>query len=205
LSPTVLPLPAEEQLLSQQRQRRPDYQRALAEVRRMEFDEQAQKREFLPTLGAWAAWEMDNPSPANYGGSNWTAGISLRWNVFAGGADTARLQAARQRLEQGRLRLAALESSMALELRQAVIQVRSAGQQVETMRGAEAQSLESLRILRNRYEAGLATMTDLLAAQTAHAASRTALAESVYRYRISYARLEFAAGILSPTSPAMSH
>jgi outer membrane protein TolC len=48
-------------------------------------------------------------------------------------------------------------------------------------------------------------MTDLLAAQTAYAASRTALAESVYRYRISYARLEFAAGILSPTSPAMTH
>jgi outer membrane protein len=204
LAPVTLPLPSEESLLAGQRQRRPDYQRLLAEVHQTELDAGARKSEFLPVLGAFASLEVDNPSVTRYGGSNWTAGLSLRWNVFAGGGDSAALQAARHRLEQKRRQLSALESALALELRQALIQVRSAAQQLETMRAAEEQSREGLRILRNRYDAGLATMTDLLSAETARAASGTALAEAIYRYRISFARLEFAAGTLSPTSTAMS-
>ncbi len=204
LSPGPLRLPSEEDLRAQQRQNRPDYQRMLTEVRRAELAARSRKSDFLPILGAYAGWEMDNPSLDTYGGNNWTAGISLRWNLFAGGADRARLGEARSRLEQSNRQLAAMESSMALELHQAFIQVRSAEQQVEVMRTAEAQSRESLRILQNRYEAGLATMTDLLSAETARAEARTNLAEAIYRYRLSYARLESAAGILSPTSTVMT-
>ncbi len=204
LVPITLPLPAEESLLASQRRQRPDYLRMLAEVRRTELEANARKAEFLPILGAYASWEVNNPSLTRYGGNNWTAGLSLRWNIFAGGGDRAALQSSRLRLEQKQRQLSALESALALELRQAVIQVRSAAQQLETMRTAEAESQEGLRILRNRYDAGLATMTDLLSAETARAAAGTALAEAIYRYRISFARLEFAAGILSPTSSAMS-
>ncbi|NWG14238.1 MAG: TolC family protein, partial [Acidobacteria bacterium] len=82
------------------------------------------------------------------------------------------------------------------------IECRSAAEQVEVTVAAEAQSEESLRILKNRYDAGLATMTDLLAAQSERSAARTALAEAVYHHRMSHAQLEYAAGILSPTSPA---
>ena len=69
---------------------------------------------------------------------------------------------------------------------------------------AEAQSEEGLRILRNRYDAGLATMTDLLSAETARSGTRTNLSQAIYRQRLSYAQVEYAAGILSPTSPAMN-
>ena len=204
LTPVSLPLPSEDALLAEQLRRRPDYQRMLTEVRRSELETLSRKTDLLPVLGAFAGWEIDNPSFREYGGNNWTAGINLRWNIFAGGADTAQLHAARNRQEQSKRQLEALESALALELHQTLIQVRSAGQQVEAMRAAEAQSLESQRILQNRYEAGLATMTDLLSAQTARAVARTALAEAIYRYRVSYARLEFAAGTLSPTSTAMN-
>lgn len=205
LVPVSFPLPSEAALGAAQRRLRPDYQRMLTEVRRAELEAGSRQADFLPVLGAYAGWEMDNPSLDNYGGNGWTAGISLKWNLFAGGADAAHLNEARHLLEQNNRRLAAMESSMALELHQAFIQVRSAEEQVEAMRAAEAQSLESLRILQNRYEAGLATMTDLLSAETARAAARTFLAEAIYRYRLSYARLESAAGILSPTSAAMTH
>jgi outer membrane protein TolC len=130
--------------------------------------------------------------------------LSLRWNVYAGGADEARLQASRQRLEQKRRQLAAMESAMALEIRRAMIQCRSMEQQVEATRAAEALSQESLRILKNRYEAGLATMTDLLAAETERSAARTALSEAVCRHRLSYAQLEHAAGTLSESSQAVN-
>ena len=93
---------------------------------------------------------------------------------------------------------------MALEVRKAMIQYRSAEQQVKAAQAAEAQSEEGLRILKNRYDAGLATMTDLLSAETARSIARTALAEANYRHRLGYANVEYAAGILSPSSAAIN-
>jgi outer membrane protein TolC len=204
LAPARIALPLEASLLTAQKKQRPDYQRLLTEVREAELAVSARQREFHPMLTGFSSWEADNPSLKGRGGSNWTAGITLRWNVFAGGADAAQLEAARHRLEQKRRQLAAAESAMALEIRKAMIQCRAAEQQVEVARSAEVQSEESLRILKNRYDAGLATMTDLLSAETARSGARTALAEALYRHRLSFAQLEYAAGVLTPTSAAMS-
>ncbi len=196
-------LPSEDVLLAELRKRRPDYQRLQAEVRQAELEVRGKQAQFLPTLGAFASWEADNPSFKEAGGSNWTAGLTLRWNVYAGGGDAALLRAARQRLEQKQLELRAMESAMEMEVHGALIQVRSAEQQVLAMQTAEAQSQESLRILRNRYEAGLATMTDLLSAETARSAASMALAAAIYDHRLSFAKVEFAAGVLGPNSAAI--
>jgi outer membrane protein TolC len=197
-------LPSEDVLLSQQKKKRPDYQNLLSELRQAELTVGAHSKEKLPTLSGYTTWEMNNPSMSEFGGSNWAAGITLRWNLFAGGSDAAQLEAARQRLEQKRRQIAAMDSAMALDLRRALIQYRAAEQQVLAAQAAEAQSEEGLRILQNRYDAGLATMTDLLSAETARSVARTGLAEAIYRQRVGYAHVEYAAGILGPSSPAMS-
>jgi outer membrane protein len=197
-------LPSEETLVSEQKQRRPDYQNLLAELRQAELAVSSRSKERLPVIAGFTTWEADNPSLNDYGGNNWSAGITLRWNVFAGGSDAAQLEAARQRLEQKKRQISAMDSAMALEVRRAVIQYRAAEQQVQAAQAAEAQSEEGLRILRNRYDAGLATMTDLLSAETARSSARTNLVQAIYRQRLSYAQVEYAAGILSPTSPAMN-
>ncbi len=197
------PAPTEASLVATLRKQRPDYQRLEAEVRQAELDVRGRKTQFLPTLSAFATWEADNPSVTEAGGSNWVAGLSLRWNIYAGGGDSAQLKAARYRFEQKQLQLTAMESAMALEVHQAVVQRQSADRQVAAMQAAEEQSTESLRILRNRYEAGLATMTDLLSAETARSAARSALAEAIYRQRLSFAQLEYAAGVLSLNSASL--
>lgn len=204
LTITRISMPSEEALLAEQKRRRPDYQNLLTELRQAELAVGARSKERLPVIAGYTTWETDNPSLHEYGGNNWSAGITLRWNLFAGGSDAALLQASRQRLEQKRRQIAAMDSAMALEVRRALIQCRADEQQVEAARAAEAQSEEGLRILRNRYDAGLATMTDLLSAETARSSARTDLAQAIYRQRLSYAQVEYAAGILSPSSPAMN-
>jgi len=203
LVPASLPVPPEDALIAGQRRMRTDYQSLLAEVRMAESQMRSRRQEFYPVLSGFATWETDHPSWVNAGGQNWLAGVSLRWNLFAGGGDSARLEASRHRLEQMRRRLAAMESGMQLEVRSRLIETRAAEQQVEVTAAAEKQSEESLRILRNRYDAGLATMTDLLSAEAARAAARTASAGAAYHHRLSYAWIEYAAGILSPTSTAL--
>jgi outer membrane protein len=197
-------LPSEESLTAEQKQRRPDYRNVLDELHQAELAVSSRSKERLPVIGGYTTWEMDNPSLHDYGGANWAAGVTLRWNLFAGGSDAAQLKAARQRLEQKKRQLAAMESAMALEVRKALIRYRAAEQQVLAAQAAEAQSEEGLRILRNRYDAGLATMTDLLSAETARSGARTNLAQAIYRQRLSFAQVEYAAGTLSPTSPSMN-
>ena len=147
---------------------------------------------------------MDNPSFSEYGGNNWAAGVTLSWNLLSSVSESPQVAAARHRLEQKRRRVAAIESAMALEVHRALIELRAAQQQVLAAQTAESQSEEGLRILKNRYDAGLATMTDLLSAETARSNARTNLAEAIYRHKLSFAQVEYSAGILSPTSPAMN-
>jgi outer membrane protein len=203
LVPAGITLPPEEMLVSEQKQHRPDYQNLLAEQHQAELTVHSRQKEFLPVVSGYSTWEADNPSLSESGGNNWSAGISLRWNLFAGGSDAAQLEAARKRLEQKRREIAAMESAMAFEIRRALVQYRTAEEQMKAAQAAEAQSEEGLRILKNRYDAGLATMTDLLSAEALRSGARTNLAEAIYRHRLSYAQIEFAAGILAPTSPAM--
>jgi outer membrane protein len=204
LAAATISLPSEESLVSEQKRQRPDYQNLLAELHQAENAVRLRQKEFLPVITGYGTWEADNPSLNDWGGNNWAAGITLRWNLYAGGGDAAQRDAALQRLEQKRRQVAAQESAMALEIRRAIIQYRTAEQQAKAAQAAEAQSEEGLRILKNRYDAGLTTMTDLLSAETERSNARTNLAEAIYRHRLSYAQIEYAAGILNPTSPAMN-
>ena len=56
---------------------------------------------------------------------------------------------------------------MRLEVRKAYYDVDAARQQIEVARASIADSQESLRINQDRYESGLSTVTDLLAAEEA--------------------------------------
>ncbi len=203
LTPAAYSLPSDEVLLSELRQRRPDYQKLLSELQQAELQIRSNRANYYPDIGAFASWEADNIWFKHTGGTNWSAGLTLRWNIYSGGSNEALLKATKHRLEAKQRQLDAMESAMALEVHKAVVEYKSAEQQVQAAQAAEAQSGESLRILQNRYDVGLATMTDLLSAETARSTARTALAQAIFQQRLGYAQVEYAAGILSPTSAAM--
>ena len=60
------------------------------------------------------------------------------------------------------------------------------------------QSAESLRILMNRYDAGLATITDLLRAEDAERQSQSNYWHAVYGNVMAYSELLYATGTLTP-------
>jgi outer membrane protein TolC len=54
-----------------------------------------------------------------------------------------------------------------------------------------------LRILRNRYEAGLTTLTEVLRAEDAERQTETGYWQAVYRNALSFAALRLATGTLN--------
>ena len=161
------------------------------------------KAEFGPKLGAFADYERDGLSFAGNGGTNWTAGARLEFNLFEGGAQKARLAEAQANENKAKHDQEWLQSGVLLEVRQAHLGMSAAAQRAAAARGSAELAKESLRILQNRYEAGLTTITELLRAQSAQLDARTAYLSAVHDWRVAEAELEHAAGTLKPDADAL--
>lgn len=157
----------------------------------------AAKSDFGPRISAYGNWETDRPTIAGSGGNSWVAGVQLGIDILPIGkrAQLAREAAAKQRIDA---QVSAYQQQVRLQVSQAHIQQQTALLSLDTARAAMDQASESLRILRNRYGAGLATVTDLLRAEDAERQSQTNYWRAVYGNAVAYAQLLFATGTLTP-------
>ena len=157
----------------------------------------AAKSTFGPRVSAYGNWEEDRASFAGSGGNNWVAGVQISIDILPIGkrAQLARESAAKQKIDA---QLAASQQHVRLEVSQAHIHRQTATLTLDTARASMDQSAESLRILKNRYGAGLATITDLLRAEDAERQSQSNYWQAVYGNSMAYAELLFATGILTP-------
>lgn len=183
---------------------RPDYHQAELGKQRAENGLHMARAEFLPKLDLFSSWEVDNQTFAARGGNNWAMGATLKFNLFDGGANRARLAESKARERQAEAQLARMASAVRLQVREAYLNLETARQRVDVSRDAVLQAEESLRIIQNRYEAGLSTITDLLRAETSRATARKNNLNAVFDYRLGYAALELATGELAAESPAVT-
>jgi outer membrane protein TolC len=182
---------------------RPDLREASLATERAANGRRMARAEFLPKVNAFGSWEEDNQTFLTRGGNNWTAGVSLNFNIFDGGANRSRLAAARERQAQAQAQVAQMVAAVKLQVREAYLNLSTARQRLQVSRAAQSEAEESLRIIQNRYEAGLATITDLLQVETANTSSQTNYLNAVFDYRLSYAALELATGELAADSAAV--
>ena len=114
--------------------------------------------------------------------------LGKRWQL-------ARETAAKQKIDA---QVADTIQHLRLEVSQAHIHRQTAISQLEVSTTAMDQSAESLRIVRNRYGAGLATITDLLRAEDAERQCQSNYWHAVYANAMAYSELLFATGTLTP-------
>jgi outer membrane protein TolC len=134
---------------------------------------------FLPTVGVQGGWEFNGET---FGAqqSSWVVGAEVRVNVFRGFGDKARSTEAHHAHVRATAERERVERRIEVDVRGALAQLAASGAREEAGRAALAQARESQRIIRDRYEGGLATMTDVLRAAEAalEAESRATTAET---------------------------
>ena len=96
------------------------------------------------------------------------------------------------------------DSAIHLEVRKAYLDLKAAAQRVEVASAAAAEAEEAHRIIQNRHQAGLITVTELLRSETALAAARTRRLAAVYDHRVAAAALDHAAGTLAADSALLN-
>ena len=159
---------------------------------------------YLPQVTLHGAFEADRQRFVYRGGANWLVSIGLRWNLFNGGADKAKIAESEAAIRRTAAEQVREESGIRLQVRQAWANLRAAQQRIESAQASVAEAQESLRISQNRFAAGLSTVTDLLRTETALLETQTRYLAAVHDQRIAAAMLEFAAGTLSPDSEVLN-
>lgn len=198
LSNTVL-----ENLDQRSIEERPDARQADFSVRMAESQASAARSALFPRISVQGILEADRQNFATRGGANWFLGASLEWNLFDGFANRARRQESQHLLASARAQQKQTQSAVRLELRHAYADWKSAEERIGVAEAAVAEAEESRRITRNRYEAGLTTITELLRNETAWLETKTRHLEAVYEQRLAAANLELAAGTLTGDSDAL--
>jgi outer membrane protein TolC len=177
--PSPSPMPADGDTLVREalnihpRRRQAELQQQLADNAR-----RTARAGLLPTVAAQAGWEF-NGSTLGTQESSWLVGAEVRLNLFKGFADLARMTEAGHAQTRAAAERERVERRIEVEVRAALAQVAAARAREEAGRTALTQARESQRIIRDRYEAGLATVTDILRAAeaTLDAESRATAAE----------------------------
>lgn len=184
---------------------RADYHAAQALVSGAEAAIRAARSGRKPTLAAQASYgarwmpdPSDHPDETSDLENLGRVGLLLEFPVFDGYMTSAKVaeQIARRRGAQERLRK--LELQIRFDVETALSEVLTARERVQVSKQAIEQADESFRIMKEKYDLGKGTMTDVLEAQTALVVAQTTHARALADLAIADARRKLAIGEILP-------
>jgi outer membrane protein TolC len=203
LSPAALAPAAAAELEKTARDKRPEVKMTLLAQSMAQARGEEARAMRLPQVGLRASFEADRKEFVRKGGANWIFAAQVRWNLFDGNRAKQVREEARFMAESAAAEQKNAASAVALQVRQALAGARSAQERITVASSAIAQAEETLRIVQNRYGAGLAAVTEVLRAQTALLETKTRRLAAIYDQRMAAVAVEHAAGTLQGDSDVL--
>ena len=165
--PVSRPAPADgDALVREALATHPDLRQADLHLQLADNGRRTARAALLPSVGVQAGWEF-NGATLGAQQSSWVIGAEMRLNVFRGFADTARMSEAGHAHTRATADRERVQRRIEVDVRGSLAQLAAARARDDAGRAALAQARESQRIIRDRYESGLATVTDVLRAAEA--------------------------------------
>ena len=175
-------------------QNRPDYQKAVLSTRDTFEQLRGARGEWTPRVEAFASTGISSEHITN-GSGDYAVGASVSFNVFDAGRK-ARISQARAAQLAASAQQEQLANQIRFEIVRAYQQYVTARERLEVVAEVSAQAAETLRIVQDRYQAGITTITELLRAQTALVRARSDVLAARYDQYLSYANVLLATGEL---------
>ena len=172
---------------------RPDLKQLALQQKILQEDMAKAKSARYPSVSLNGNYEVDTEDFDNTA-SNYTLGAMVSVPLYTGGRNSSRIKEATEALSRVRAQIRGMKHQISIEVRQAFFNARSARDRIAVARASVGQAEEALRIVKNRYESGLFTITDLLAAQVMVQQSRTNELKAIHDFRAAETGLTLAAG-----------
>jgi outer membrane protein TolC len=120
---------------------------------------------------------------------------SLNIPVWDWGVRRSKVRQAELKHEQASVELSAAQRQLVRNLQGFYGEAQTAREQMDLLRSAVDLASESLRLNTLRYQAGEATMLELVDAQTALTQARNAYDDGILRYRVALSNLQTLTGV----------
>ena len=185
-----------QELITSALENRTDLRHARTELEKSAVAVKLARSAYLPSAGAFAAYQM-NAENTPFGNDNdaWMAGISLKWQIFDGFRRSRELD----RATAGRSVAAETVEHSAKEITYQVQESLLRREEMEKRRDVARHALldaqETVRLLSRRFENSLATMAELLDAQSALDQTRASLVESEANRALAGGQVYYSSGI----------
>jgi outer membrane protein TolC len=155
--------------------------------------------DLLPQLSASSEFTLGNAtdrfSPDDKGWTrDWSASLLLSMPIFDGRAASGRIKQAKADYNQSRLTLQQTKENVQLAVRSAHASWQQALSSLQSQEKTVTQAEEGLRIANLRYQNGVGTQLEVLAAQTAVTQAKVNYINAIYDYELSVAEFERATG-----------
>jgi outer membrane protein len=178
---------------------RPELQQMQSQLQLREEDLQAERGTLFPEIKAFADYTGNNPPQFSAASSEWdwqwSAGIRASWPLFDGGLSRARILEKSLELEKTRDALEDFKRAVALEIRQAFLDLGRARETITAEQETQALADRALAIAGDRYREGLATVLEVSESNLARNQARLTLLNAHREECNALARLLRAAGL----------
>ncbi|MBV9268570.1 MAG: TolC family protein [Acidobacteriaceae bacterium] len=181
---------------------RPDYQAAKARVLAAQLMLGGARGERYPILEASGFYGDEGKHLIGDSHGVFTMQGSITFNIFDGGRIRADIQQSEAELRNRRNELENLRGQIDYDVRSALLDLKSAADQVDVAKSNVQLATESLRQSRDRYAAGVTNTVEVVQSQQAVADANENLISAQFSYNLAKVSLARAMGIAEKTIPS---
>jgi outer membrane protein TolC len=200
------PLPAYSEIQTMAGEQNPDIRAATSALLAAKYDVKLAREAYLPSLSADFAYGIEansfalhstaaaTPDRGKLPNLGYFLALSVNIPIWDWGTRSSRVRSARVRQEQAAVDLSATQRILLRNLQGFYAEAQAAREQIDSLRRAVDLAAENLRLNQLRYQAGEATILQLVDAQTLNTQSRNAYDDGLVRYRVALANLQTLTG-----------
>ncbi len=198
------PLPAYSEVQTAAARQNPELRAAMGALQVARQEVGAAWSGFLPALkldyfygidaNHFAANQFDPSSQLRVHNLGYAATATLQLPVWNWGANRSRLKQADLRQEQARVELTFTQRELLAKLRTLYAEAQTARAELDSLSQSTELAAESLRLTTLRYQAGEATVLEVVDAQNTSTLARNAFSDGQSRYRVALANLQTLTG-----------
>jgi outer membrane protein len=171
---------------------RPDLQSTIEQENAQQEQVTSLQRQYFPTVtsnGQYNWVGTDYPLQ-----DTWSIGASVNLSILSGGLTRAQVAQAKANLDVLKFNEEALRQNIALQVRQAVLNVQQAVESIVVAEKGQQEARENLDIAEGRYTIGIGNIIELTIAQASLTSAEANYVQALYSYQTSVAQLENAIG-----------
>jgi outer membrane protein TolC len=150
-----------------------------------------QRAGWLPSLNAFASYELNDDTFAGAQGRSWMVGAVAKWTILQGYDRIGGIEKAAAQRSALETEYEKMQSNASHDLSSARGNLESARRRAGLAAKAVEQAAESFRVLSDRYESGLERTSDLLQAEASLLNARLTHLQAVYQHNASVYMMEF--------------